>query len=178
MKPLFPDSETVNKERPTKITEQQEIDFYEKQAKEIIENGWSTSNTDAIITDLKELYPFNDNGYEMAKKLDDGYCKIAFYNVDTSFCEWLEFLHTEYHQVLDKNIEVWRTAHNPQPKFVKGQKLIVDITLNHEKEKGCEIFITGFLEKTAHYLVDQDPERKGGTIIAYEIIEERCSPIN
>ena len=39
MEKLFTDAETFTKVRPTKITEQQEQDFYKSIAEEIIENG-------------------------------------------------------------------------------------------------------------------------------------------
>jgi len=53
METLFNDAEVFQKERPTKLTEKQEADFYSEQAKDLIKKGFSTDDEEDIIEDLK-----------------------------------------------------------------------------------------------------------------------------
>jgi hypothetical protein len=175
MEKLFTDAETFTKVRPTKITEQQEQDFYKSIAEEIIENGWSDSDLEDVIADVSNIST-HDSGYEIAKDLE-GYGSKASYDIDTPFIEFLDNFGYEKDCILRKNVEAWVNAHNPQPKFQKGQKLIVETTLNYEKKKGETVYITGFSEKQACYLIDKDEKRQGGTVIAYEKVESNCNPI-
>lgn len=172
---LFKDSELFQKERPTKATEQQKSEFYKKMAKEVIKNKFVENYYEEdIIHDLKLLYPFwRNNGFEMGKILD-GYGTRCSWDINTEVCEWLDCLESEYSELLDKNVKDWVKAHNPQPLFPMKTKLVVVKELNREKLSGDIIFVTGFRTETACYLVDKDPERKGGTVIPYEKIENHC----
>jgi hypothetical protein len=172
MDKLFNDSELFQKERPTKITEQQEQACYKKMADEIIKGGWSDSDVEDIVKDLAEIWEY-DSGYEIAKKLES-YGNEASYTINTDFIYYLDDFGYNKREILTKNVEDWVKAHNPQPKFQKGQKLIVTTMLNHEKQEGAIVYITGFSEKTACYLIDKDENRKGGTVIAYEKVEANC----
>lgn len=174
MNTLFNDSETFQKERPQKPTEKQVEEFYKKMAKEIKEEGFSQSNEDDIISDLRELYPFYDSGYEMAKRLE-GWNVKANYQINASFIEWLENLDYEYRELNAKNIKEWVKAHNPQPLFTKGQKLLINEKLCYQKNAGSFVFVNGFSKDSACYLINENPNRQGGTVLAYELVEQRCS---
>lgn len=175
MDKLFSDSETFTKVRPTKITEQQEQDFFKSFAQQIIDNNWSDSDLDDVIEDVSTISS-NDNGYEIAKHLEDSYRK-ASYEIDVDFVEFLDSFGHEKSSILEKNIKEWVEAHNPQPKFKKGQKLVVQEDLNYFKKKGAIVYVTGFQEKYANYLIDENIYKNGGTIIPYEKIENNCKSI-
>jgi len=170
MEKLFTDSEPFQKERPTKITEQQEQDYYKKVAEEIIKWQWTDDDLEDVLYDVTRISA-NDSGYEIAKDLERG---RASYDIDTPFIEYLDDFGYHKSQILQKNVEDWVKAHNPQPKFQKGQKLIVETTLNYEKKKGAIVFVTGFSEKSGCYLIDENEKRQGGTVIAYEKVEGCC----
>ena len=72
MNTLFNDKDTFQKQRPTKPSEKQITDFYLKAAKEVIDGGWCTYDVEDIAKDLKELNNHYDNGFELAKKFDEG----------------------------------------------------------------------------------------------------------
>lgn len=172
MDKLFKDAETFTKVRPTKITEKQEQDFYKEMAEEIIKSGWSNDAFDDIMKDMAEI-SVHDSGFEIAKDLE-GFNMNASYAIDTEFIGFLDDFGYHKSQILQKNVEDWVKAHNPQPKFKKGQKLIVETTLNHEKKKGAIVFVTGFSEKSGCYLIDENEARQGGALIAYEKVESSC----
>ncbi len=174
MNTLFNDSEVFQKERPQKPTAQQIEKFYYERAQEIIKEGFSDSDESDIITDLKNLFPFNDNGFEMAKDLERG---NACYEIDTSFCEWLDGLHYSYSEINRRNVKDWVNAHNPKPKFQDGQKLLVVENLCHGIKKDMIVYINYKREEEAVYIVDQDPKRNGGTVLEYERVEKCCTAI-
>ena len=176
MEKLFSDSETFTNERPTKITAAQEQEFYKEIAEEIIDNNWSESDVEDIAEDISNL-SLHENGYELAKDLENGSRNNAYYDIDVEFCEFLDNISWKKSDILRKNVKDWVAAHNPQPKFAEGQKLIVEIDLNREKKKGAIVFVNGFNEKEAYYLIDENPEFKGGTIITYEKVEANCKPL-
>jgi hypothetical protein len=170
---LFSDSEVFQKDRPTHPTPAQEQAFYTKMAKELKEEGFSRSSIEAIAEDLKDLAPFNDNGFELAKQLE-GYRANAYYEIDTRFCEWLDGLSYEYDQVNEQNIKAWVAAHNPQPKFNKGAKLSLIKTMNHLLKEDSVVYVTGVKMDKAVYYISQNKDENGGFVIAFEKVEE-CS---
>jgi hypothetical protein len=174
MEKLFSDSEVFQKERPTTITDQQEQDFYKKMAEEIIKGGWSDDDVEDIMKDMAEISEY-DSGYEIAKALE-AYRSNARYDIDTEFIGFLDDFGYHKGEILTSNIKEWVKAHNPQHKFQKGQKLILETTLNHEQQKGMVVFVTGFNESVACYWIDEDETRKGGTVIPYEEVERCCLP--
>lgn len=174
MQTLFSDSETFQKERPTKPTEKQLEDFYLKMADEIKKEGFSDSAETEIVKDLKNLYPFNDNGFEMAKELDS-YSAHAVYEINTSFCEWLDSLWHEYNDIKTENVKAWVNAHHPKSKFEKGDKLIINKNLCFGKAVGQTVFVTGVKADEYYYLIDENQNRQGGTILACERVEDCCS---
>lgn len=174
---LFSDTEVFQKERPTKPTAQQLADFYSEMAKEIIAEGFSQSDEEDIIQDLKDLYPFHDNGFELAKKLDEWKAN-ASYNIDGRFCEWLEGFSSEYDKIKRDNVKAWVKAHNPQPKFNKGTKLIINDSISYSLKKGGIVYITGGRPEEAIYWLNESPNNYGGYNVAYEVVESKCSPID
>lgn len=173
---LFEPHEYFQKERPTMPSENQLAQFYSKMAKEIIEEGFSSSDEDDIIEDLKGLSPFNGNGFEMAKELD-GYCKNASYDCNTSFCEWLDELSYELYKISQENTKLWVKANNPQPKFEVGDKLLIREFLCYGFGKDKIVYINTIHESEAYYCVDADKNKKGGTVLVYERVEKCCELI-
>lgn len=176
MDTLFPDSETFQKERPTTITEQQRQDYYRKVAQEIIDNGWSQYDIDSVIEDVSNM-SHHDSGYELAKWLEE-FDRSASYEIDTPFIEFLDDFGWGIAEIVLENVQAWVVETNPQPKYQKGQKLLIETALDYEHKKGLNVYVTGFSsQKNACYLIDEDPNRNGGTIIPYEKVESRCSVI-
>ena len=173
MEKLFNDSETFQKERPTKITEQQENEVYSKLANEIIDNGWCVDESEEdIIFDLKHLSRY-DSGFEMAKMLE-GFNMNCNYEINTDFIYWLDDFEYNFKKVLEQNIKDWVNAKNPKPLFEKGQRLIVTEFINYKLKKDIVVYVNGFREETACYLIDPNPDKEGGIVLAYEDIEKKC----
>lgn len=177
MKPLllFPDSETFEKERPTKLTKKQETDIWQKLAKEVINSGWSDDEVDDIIEDLQNI-SMSDSGYEKAKDLE-GFSSKASYNIDTSFVEWLDMLDSDFDDAKRENIRLWVIEHGIKPKYEKGTRLIIKeyISRSPELATGKVLFINGFHENEAQYLVSNDKDSKRNLVIDYERIEQCCA---
>lgn len=171
MEKLFDDTLFVQKDRPTKITSQQEERLFIDLAKEIIENRYSDSSEETIIEDLKQLC-WNDSGFSRAKDLERS--GSGSYEFDGDFIDWLDGMDWKRRDILEENIKLWVKAHNPQPKFVIGDRLNVIEMLNYEKKRGAVVYVTGINYESAYYLIDENPDRKGGTVIIYEVVEERC----
>ncbi len=169
---LFNDSETFQKERPTSPTTVQLNAFYLKMAKEIIKERFSDDDEESIIEDLEGLYPFNDNGFEMAKDLERG---NASYDIDVSFCEWLDGLASELRSIQTENVRAWVKAHNPQPKFEKGTKLLINERLCYKMDKGLTVYVNGGRPEEAVYWINTNPEVYGGTVLPYELVEKNCT---
>lgn len=173
MQTLFNDAETFQKERPKELTEKQKADFYIARAKDLKKQGYSSSDIEDIAKDLENLWPFRDNGFEMAKELD-GYSSNARYDIDTAFCEWLDSLEWDYREIQTHNVKNWVKAHNPQPKFEKGTKLLIIEDLCYKMDKGLEVFVNGGRPEEAVYWISADPNEYGGTVLAYERVEKCC----
>ncbi len=173
---LFKDSEVYQKERPTKATQAQIDKFYIDTAKEIIKEGYSEQNEDDIIEDLKKLYPFRGNGYELAKELEREY--RSGYEFDVPFCEYLDTLSDSYHGIIEQNVKDWVKAHQPVATFEKGAKLMINETLNYSAKKGSIVYVTGKSDDRASYYINEDKDGNGGWVYAYELIEKQCSLID
>lgn len=171
MEKIFDDTLFIQKERPTKITDQQEEKMFIDLAKDCIKQQFSSDDEETIAEDLKEL-SFCDSGYEKAKDLESN--GNASYEIDSEFIDWLDWIDHKRSEILSENIKLWVKAHNPQRKFEKGTKLKVIKTLNHEKKEGIIVYITGIREEEANYLIHTDSEYKGGTVISFEKVESNC----
>jgi len=172
MEKLFDDTLFIQKERPTQITKQQEEKMWLDLAKECIKNQYSDGDEETIAEDLKEL-SIHDSGFEKAKDLEQN--GNADYEFEGDFIDWLDGIDWKRGAILRENTKLWVKAHNPQPKFQLGQKLIIEKELNREKHVGDIVYINGVNTEDAYYLVDKDKNRKGGTVIVFEKIEENCS---
>ena len=102
------------------------------------------------------------------------YRMVANYDFTPSFIEFLDDLDWMKRRVLEKNIQEWVLAHNPQPKFIKGQRLVIESMFSQYRKTGEEVFVTGIKEKDACYLIHADEKFKGGTVIPYEKVEANC----
>lgn len=173
METLFDTSKYFQKERPTKPTEKQIEEFYNKKVDEIIKFGHSSSDKEDIKSDLIKLSPFRSSGFELAKELEC-YSMSAEYDIDADFISWLEDLDYDFRKLSEINIKEWVKCHDIKPKFSLGQKLLIKARLCYGKNTGDIVYINGFRESTAEYLIDQDSNRKGGTILTYELVENNC----
>lgn len=172
MEKLFKDSEVMVNERPTKITEQQEKDYLNEVAEEIISNGWSDSDIEKIVYDLSDIC-YNDSGYEIAKKLE-GYNSKASYKITTPFIEFLDDFENNKSDILRENVKAWVKAFNPKPKFKEGEKLAVDKPLYAHKDIGDVVYVTGINYEEANYYIHSDPKRNGGYVLPFEKVESNC----
>ena len=171
---LFKDSETFIKERPTKLSEKQEDEIWQKLAKDVIDNGWSDDDIDTIIEDLQNL-SMSDSGYEMAKDLE-GFSSNGSYDIDTSFIEWLDWLYSDFDDARRENVNRWVKAHDIKPKYEIGTQLVVKeyFTRSHELQVGKVISVNGYYEKEAMYCVSNEKDSKRNVLIIYEDIERCC----
>lgn len=173
MEKLFNDSETYTKERPKKITEEQENTFCTNVANEIIKNGWSKSDVEDIVHDLKEL-ELNENGYELAKRLED-FGMQGDYKIDPMFVEFLDCIGSDKNDILRKNVKDWVKAHDVKPKFSKGDCLIINESIFWKSKVGSEVYITGMKLEEGVYYVHENKDNNGGYVIPYETIEQKCT---
>ena len=174
MEKLFKDSETFQKDRPTKATDEQIIKMYSDLSDEIIERGWNDDYTkESIIADLTELN-FTDAAFEKAKTMDD----FGGYNMDVDFIEWLDDLYWKKGELIEKNVKEWVKAHDIKQAYEKGTKLIATKTINIRIPEKSILFITGYRLETACYLVDKDKNRNGGTVLEYEKVYETCKRVD
>jgi len=174
MDKLFDDTLFIQKERPTKITKQQEEKMFINLAKEVIKNKYSFDGEETISEDLKGL-SLHDNGFEKAKNLEsDG---NASYTFDGEFIDWLDGMDYSRESILKENVKLWVKSHNPQPKIEKGTKLIINESLNFflkDLRKDCIVYVTGVNMEQAYYTISADKDNKGGCILAFEKVEFNC----
>jgi hypothetical protein len=173
MEKLFDDTLLIQKERPTKITAQQEEKMYLDLVKQCIKNQYSSDDEETISEDLKKLSN-NDSGFEKAKDLERN--GNASYEFDGDFIDWLDGIDYERRKILEENVKLWVKAHNPQPKLEKGTKLKIVETISYTKDlkKDCFIYITGINMELAYYTVSGDKDKKGGYVLAFERVELNC----
>ena len=173
MEKLINDSETFQKDRPLTITNLQRNEVLTEVAKDIKNWNLSQDSIEQIVADLDEVYTSGESGFEMAKELDDGYNTFGSYEVGSSLVELLESLDSLVNDKKRINIQEWVKAHNIKPNLKKGDKVKLKLAPFFSFEVGDEIYINYLKEDTAHYVVDKDPNRKGGTVLEYEKLE-RC----
>jgi len=173
MEKLFDDTLFVQKERPTKITDQQEEKMYLDLAKECIKYQYSSDDEETIAEDLKEL-SINDSGFEKAKDLEDN--GNASYEFDGDFIDWLDGIDYKRSDILKENVKLWVKAHNPQPKLEKCTKLKIVESLSYSKDlrKDCVVYVTGINIEQAYYTISDDKEKQGGYVLAFEKVESNC----
>jgi len=163
--------ETYINERPTELSEEQEIEFCQRLAKEVVANRWSESHIEAIVHDLKSLFVF-ENGYQMAKELE-GIYSLGSYDIDTPFIEWLDDLFSKYDDETNNNVKRWVKENDIKPLYRIGTQLkVIEGSTFRLFEK--PIFINGYLENTAKYLVSNEKGSKRNIVLDYEYIENNC----
>ena len=171
---LFADSEVFQKERPTKITDIQEQEFYKEFAQGIIDGKWSSDDLESIIQDVSDL-SVHENGYELAKSLESYSCK-ASYDIDSEFVEYLDCFSHRKSGILTMNVRDWVKAHNPQPRFEIGQKLLIEKPLHQRVMRSGFIYVVGYFKDEAKYIVNVDPAKNGcGSLFTYEKVEVNCA---
>lgn len=173
MEPLFKDAEVFQLERPTKATPQQLEAYYKQVAEYIIKEGWSDDDFEDVLHDVKRISE-HDSGYEIAKELE-GFGSKASYDIDTQFIEYLDDFGWRKRDIVEENVKAWVKAHNPKPKYSEGQKLLVQKALcRHTIPAGKILFVNGFDEAQARYVLNAEKDGNGGTLLTYEKVEANC----
>ena len=170
---LINDSDVFQKERPTTITNEQRMEVLKEVAVDIVNWQLCKSSLGQIIADLDEVYDSSSSGFEMAKELEEGFNIFGYYTVNSQLVELLENLDSLSDDKKRDNIKDWVKAHNIKPKFKKGDKVKLKLAPFFSLNVGDEVYINYIKEDTAHYVVDKDPNRKGGIVVEYEKLE-RC----
>jgi hypothetical protein len=156
-------------ERPTELREKESEEIWNRRALEVIENGWSSDSVEEIKEDLKELF-MTDNGFEKAKDLES-MARLATYNIDTLFIEWLDDLHDPFDDALREHVKGWVIARNIQPKLAVDTKLRLTENLCNYRDnykKGGTVFIAMIDDETAEYVVGLRAGKKRGVVVPYE----------
>jgi hypothetical protein len=173
MEKLFDDTLFIQKERPTKITDQQEEKMFLDLAKDCIKQQYSSDAEETIAEDLKALST-NDSGFEKAKDLEDN--GNGTYEFSGDFIDWLDWIDHERSTILSENVKLWVKEHNPEPKFEKGTKLKITGHLSYQKDLKTEsvVYITGVKNEEANYYIHPNYENNGGYVLAFEKVESNC----
>ena len=167
MEKLFKDKETFQKNRPLHLPNDIFLKMCEKMAEEIVSNGFH-SDKDQVSEDLQNHVDFNDDGYDMARTLDDS---CHGYNTSAMFVDHLDCLGNENDTELRKLVKQWVSAHDLKPKYKIGDKLKFESKLNIRRKEHEFMFITGIREETAEYLMHEEENYKGGYVLRYERVE-------
>lgn len=175
MESIFNDSEVFIKSRPNTLNETQKQEIYKRLAQEILDNGWSDSEINDIISDLSKLSRY-DSGYELAKRLESFHSK-ADYDIDTEFIEWLDLFCCAFDNAIDANVRQWVKAHQIEPNYLKGSRLIVFNQFSRSPELACgnTIYINGHDKDRGKYLVNTIKGSNSNLVVDYELIESNCN---
>jgi hypothetical protein len=165
------DSDVFQKERPTKITNNQRLEVLSEVAKNILELGMSEDNIETIISDLHNVSTSNNSGYEMAKEIEDSWDCSGSYNIDSNFIELLESIDSLMDDKKRKNTVEWVKAHNINPLFKIGDGFILKSSPSRGFEAEDKIFITKINAKQAYYCINKDENGNGGRCIVFEKLE-------
>lgn len=168
METLFNDMETFTKERPLKPTAKQEEAYWITKALEVLDEGWSDSEIDVVVSDLKSLSRC-DNGYERAKSLEM-WSANGSYEIDMEFVAWLDDIYTDYDQLVEENQKAWVKAHGIEPVFKQGIILRCAKELRGSFRIGDTAFVHGINRETGKYSIGKN--LSGGYLIDYEKAHE------
>lgn len=162
------DNNTIN--RPNKISEEQQNEFYREAAQTFIDEGWVNSDTQMndIMNDLMWLDLW-DSGYEMAKCLERN--SFIIYNINSSCVEFLESLDSERDDIIRQNVKEWVKETNPVPVYRVGDCLTLIGAINIELQPSQIVWIHSVREDTAEYVVSKEEKSNGGFIIPYEKVQ-------
>ena len=159
--------------RPIGITDEQKKEILTEVAENIIEWDISNDNIETIIEDLEGMLDSNDTGFEMAKKIDESFNYSGSYEMNSTFVELLESIDSLKRDKQCINIQKWVKENNIKPKHKKGDKFTLKASAFFRYSVGDVVYINSLKEDTANYVIDKDPNRKGGRIVKYEEFE-RC----
>lgn len=175
MESIFNDLEVFVMSRPNTLSENQKQEIHKRLAQEILDNGWSDSDIDDIISDLSKLSKY-DSGYKLAKRLESFHSK-ADYDIDTEFVEWLDSFCYAFDNAINANVKQWVKAHSIKPNHPKGSKLVVVKQFSCSPELACgnTIYINGYDESRGKYLVNTIEGSKSNLVVDYELIESNCN---
>lgn len=168
MKKLFKDSETFQKERPLRITGKQELDVYKEVADEIIKCSLSTNSKKQIVKDLAENYISNSDSIETANQLREN---CSGYTFNSSLLEMIELIDVIISEKKDKNVKQWVKAHSIKPKYKIGDSFKLKKPVCYGYSNIDIVFITGIYKDRACYTISLDKNQNGGTLVAYERLE-------
>jgi hypothetical protein len=171
MDKLFDDTLYVSKDRPTAITPQQSEALFLKLAEEAIDNGYSGDDVEVIKEDLNEL-SLNQSGFEIAKDLESQ--GRADYDFEGDFIDWLGNMSSRRNEIVRENVKLWAKAHNPQPKFKKGDELVVTDTIAYMIKPNLIMYVYEIRMDEGIYIMAIDKEQKGGYVLEFERVEECC----
>jgi hypothetical protein len=171
MEKLFDDTLLVSKKRPTTITAQQSEKLFEELAEEVLVNEYSDDEVDLIKEDLKEL-SLNQSGFEIAKDLDSQ--GRADYDFEGDFIDWLGNMSSRRDEIVRENVKLWAKAHNPQPKFRKGDELVVTDTIAYMIKPNLILYVYDIRMDEGIYIMAKDKEQQGGYLLEFERVEDNC----
>lgn len=172
---LFNDSEVFQKERPTGLTDAQKQELLLNLANGIIADGFSNDDPDEIVQDLAQLYPFNDEGFDLAIELKEMFDRKASYNFSTLFCEHLEFFNSDVDEIHRKNVKEWVCAHKPVLKFAVGSELMVTVdALGRKFKNGDILYVNEINDDMAQYYVSSVKNDTTNMIFDCERLESTC----
>jgi len=171
MEKLFDDTLYVSKERPVNITNQQRDELYTKLAIEAIDCNYSNNDVETVKEDLSML-EINQDGFEIAKELEDS--GDGDYEFRGDFIDWLDGLSFRYLEILKENVKLWVKAHNPQPKFSKGDKLIVTSTISYGIKRDLILYVYEIKMDEGVYIMAENKKQQGGYLLTFERVEECC----
>jgi hypothetical protein len=171
MEKLFDDTLLVSKKRPTTITAQQSEKLFEELAEEVLVNEYSDDEVDLIKEDLNEL-SLNQSGFEIAKDLESQ--GRADYNFQGDFIDWLENMSSRRNEIIRENVKLWAKAHNPQPKFSKGDELVVTDTISYGIKRDLILYVYDIKMDEGIYIMAKDKAQQGGYVLEFERVEDNC----
>jgi hypothetical protein len=164
---LFDDKETFQKERPLCLPNSHFRTLCERLAKEIVSERFH-KDVKQVTHDLELKVNFSENGYEIARSLDDD---SVGYTINSMFVEHLDSLGYERDNALEELVKQWVEAHKPTPKYKVGDKIILTSNASFTNKKDKVMYINKIKKDTAQYAVHEDPNYGGGYMYAYEKLD-------
>lgn len=172
METLFNMDETFQKERPTKITKKQREEIYDSIAQKIVDNGWA-EDIHGAVEELKQVN-FNDNGYEIAKKLENE----CGWSIDVEMVDFLDCLASVERDIKDKNIDEWVKCTKPVLKYPIGTKLNIVSVFTRSYKVGDIVYVNAIYDKSAQYGISLTNDSKTNTMIDFEVLELNTTEID
>lgn len=176
MEKLFSDSELFTDDRPNFITNDQREKLLDSLVDEIISHGYSRSPKYAIKSDLDSIVGLiMDDGYEIAKDLDDNMSSLGSYKVNSCFVEWCECIQHQVDDILSENVRDWVKAKHIEPKFKAGDLIKLGKFLSAYEDgysEGDSVYIKKTYSDTAQYGISKNKDASRLLLINYERIDD------